>query len=861
MKALLRDIKLAAENYRTLSDEELTWKIEEVKRRAQGGKLDQVLPEWFALTQQVSSRTLGLCHFDTQLLAGIHLHNGKIVEMKTGEGKTLASTLPVALNALSGKGVHVVTVNDYLAERDQKWMGKVYKGLGLSVGLVKSNSTFQEKKNSYEADITYVTNSELVFDYLRDTSAYYFPEIVQRPFSYCIVDEIDSILLDEARTPLIISTAKGALNQKKLYLANVIAKTLQKDLDFQIDEKRRDINLTEVGYQKTKDRIGITSLYDPKDPWILEILNALKAQYLFKQNKDYVIVNQKVAIVDEFSGRIMEDRRWSLGIHEAIEVKEKIRLGQETKTKTSMTYQNFFTLYPKLAGMTGTGKTAEKEFQDIYNLDVVAVPTSKPMVRQDFSDLVYQTELFKWKAVLQQSKDCYTKGQPILIGTSTLEKSEFLSDLFKASNIPHQLLNAKPENVTRESEIVAQAGERYAVTIATNMAGRGTDIILGGNPNFKVKQILEQLFLSLEDDNSSSLKIFSQNPEKYFPLIEVVKQESPSQETLEQDLRNLPYSLETTFSALKTLYSTLYNEVLKNWEEENKLVKELGGLFVIGTERHENRRIDNQLRGRAGRQGDPGYSRFYVSLEDDLIKIFGGERISGWMSSLVQDKEMPLESDFLSQSLENAQIKVEDYNYEIRKNVFQYDDILNNQRKLIFGMRQEILEKNSYPELFFTSAESKFAFYKETTTQEQNSKTKKACWAKKRRRTEKQDDERILQTKLQESQDFDIYSRRRSEDAQELWISQDFRLAERSNYQLGFSTSHQKRFFLEEIDKQWSSHLERMDYIRETISWRSYGQQNPLVEYNQEASQSFCWMIQEIRNSMVYYFSANRLLR
>ena len=699
MKNLIYEIKVENTKLGQKSDEELEGKIIKVKKRAENESLDKVIVDWFALVQEVAFRKIGLKHFDTQLLAGLFLHQGKIVEMKTGEGKTLASTLPVALNALSQKGVHVVTVNDYLAERDQKWMGKVYKGLGLTVGLVKSTSTLNEKRTSYNSDITYVTNSELVFDYLRDSSAYNLNELVQRPFNYCVIDEIDSILIDEARTPLILSTLKGEGNINKLYLAKAIANYLTKDLHFELDEKRREINLTEIGYKEAKEKLGKKTLYDPDDPWILELLNALKAKYIFKLNKDYIVLNNKILIVDEFSGRIMEDRRWSLGIHEAVEIKESVELGGGTRTKSSITYQNFFTLYPKLAGMTGTAKTTEKEFQDIYNLEVLVLPTEKPLIRKDLPDLVYQTELSKWKAVLSESKQCFEKGQPVLIGTASVEKSEFLSELFTLSKIPHQILNAKPENVTRESEIVAQAGERCAITIATNMAGRGTDIILGGNPIFKVKQKLVEFLLPGESsDKNPELEVFIANTYKEY-------KEQNNLPRLEQDIQNLPYSLETSLPSLSLFYTYLYNKIYKEWEEENKIVKELGGLFVLGTERHETRRIDNQLRGRAGRQGDPGNSQFFISLEDELIKVFGGDSIRRWVEYLIQDKDVPLESDLLTKSLENAQKKVELYNYDLRKNVFQYDDILNTQRKQLFQARNQMLSKNIYNELFLRYAE------------------------------------------------------------------------------------------------------------------------------------------------------------
>jgi preprotein translocase subunit SecA len=844
MKNFIYNVKLETEKLKELSTEQLNEKIQQVKKRSEKESLDNLATEWFAVVQETSFRQIGLRHFDTQVMAGFLLHQAKIVEMKTGEGKTLASTLPVALNALSKKGVHVVTVNEYLAERDKNWMGKIYQALGLSVGLVKSNSTYKEKRNSYHSDITYVTNSEVVFDYLRDSSAYNFNDLVQRPFNFCLIDEIDSVLIDEARTPLILSTFKGDLNLNKLYLATAVANNLEKDLHFQLDEKRREINLTELGYEQAKELVGKESLYDPTDPWILEILNALKARYVFKLNKDYIVLNDKVLIVDEFTGRIMEDRRWSMGIHEAIEMKERVTLGGGTKTKSSITYQNFFTLYPKLSGMTGTGKTTEKEFKDIYNLDVVVLPTAKPMIRKDLPDLVYQTELAKWKAVLEQSKDCFSKGQPILIGTASVEKSEFLSDLFKISKIPHQVLNAKPENVTRESEIVAQAGERYAVTIATNMAGRGTDIILGGNPIFKVKQKLIDLIL---EQSSSEAPL---QPE-ILSFIEKIKNdyaENKKQDLLEKHILNLPYSLETAEESLRQLYTYFYNQIYTIWEQENNEIKNLGGLFVLGTERHETRRIDNQLRGRAGRQGDPGSSQFVVCLEDELIKVFGGDSIKRWIEYLVQDKDMPLESDLLTKSLENAQKKVEMYNYDLRKNVFQYDDILNTQRKQLFNGRNQILCEDIYSDLFLRTAESFF--------DEEIQKVQK---------TTKKNKFEVFYTI---EKWFDHYSSYRifpqtasSKDKktfyEEIWISNDLRYAQSNLYQPGFLKNTRSMLILSIIDFYWTEHLERMNYIRETITWRSYGQQNPLAEYNMEAFYSFKLMFEQIRSCMLYYFLSN----
>jgi preprotein translocase subunit SecA len=871
MKNLIYDIKIENTNLRQKSDEELENKINQLKKRAKIEALDKLIVEWFALVQEVSFRQIGLRHFDTQLLAGLFLHQGKIVEMKTGEGKTLASTLPVALNALKGKGVHVVTVNDYLAERDQKFMGKVYKGLGLTVGLVKSTSTLSEKKTSYDSDITYVTNSELVFDYLRDSSAYNLNELVQRPFNYCVIDEIDSILIDEARTPLILSTSKKVGNTNKLYLAKAVANSLTKDLHFELDEKRRDINLTEIGYEKTKAKLGKKTLYDLEDPWMLEILNALKAKYIFKLNKDYIVLKNKVLIVDEFSGRIMEDRRWSLGIHEAIEIKECVTLGGETQTKSSITYQNFFTLYPKLAGMTGTAKTTEKEFQDIYNLEVLVLATEKPLIRKDLPDLVYQTELSKWKAVLSESKQCFEKGQPVLIGTASVEKSEFLSELFTLSKIPHQILNAKPENVTRESEIIAQAGERCAITIATNMAGRGTDIILGGNTVFKVKQKLSDLLLKRsqvlkkerskllvkgdeqeQEQEQEELKELEQEIDVFVSTTYKEYEDQKSLPRLEEEINNLPYSLETSLETLRVFYTYLYNKLYAEWEKENKIVKELGGLFVLGTERHETRRIDNQLRGRAGRQGDPGNSQFFISLEDELIKVFGGDSIRRWVDYLTNDKESPLESDLLTKSLESAQQKVELYNYDLRKNVFQYDDILNTQRKQLFQARKQMLSKNIYQELFLRYAEcsldEEILNFKKNVKENFFSKLEKQFSSYSSYLAVKKG-ESFLTLRSMEKRANHFYS--------EIWISNDLRFAESNIYQLGFLKSTRATSLLSIIDFYWTEHLERMSYIRDTINWRSYGQQTPLVEYNMEASKSFKLMLEQIRSCMIYYFLSN----
>lgn len=833
MKKLIYEIKQEATILKQKNNDELTILANKLKTRAQKEHLDSLLVEWFALTQEVAYRAIGLKHFDTQLVAGVLLHQGKIVEMKTGEGKTLVSTLPVTLNALALKGAHVVTVNDYLAERDQKLMGKVYNKLNLTSGLVKSTVSNPEKQKSYYSDITYVTNSELVFDFLRDSSAANLNELIQRPLNYCLLDEIDSILIDEARTPLILSMIKQNNNLNKLYLAKAIADLLEKDVHFQLDEKRKQINLTEGGYQETKKRLGKKTLYDQEDPWILDVLNALKAKNLFHKNKDYIILKNKIVIIDEFTGRIMEDRRWGSGLHEAIEIKEKVDVASGTKAKSSITYQNFFTLYPKLSGMSGTAKSAEKEFIDIYNLKVVVLPTVKPLIRKDLPDYIYQNEFAKWKNVLYLAKSCFESGQPILIGTSTIEKSEFLSDLFKDSKIPHKVLNAKPENVAHESEIIAQAGESFAVTIATNMAGRGTDIILGGNPEFKIKQKLIKIFVERHN---------------YKKEFELVFKDYISNKDLQKDITNLPYSLENCKRSLKNVYNALAAEIFLDWKKENQNVKKLGGLFVLGTERHETRRIDDQLRGRAGRQGDPGISQFFVSLDDDIIKRFGGENIKKWVGFLIKEKDGPLESKMLTKSLENAQIKIESHNYDLRKSVFQYDYILNSQRKQLFSARKEILSSNRYEDIALRLNET-------LLDEMQKNKRKQPNFIP------------LLEnafgshTAHKYGQQIKKFPNARRKDLllerKEVWIVQDIRLAESNLYEQGLLKKTRSNSLLNMIDSCWAEHLERMSYTRETINLRSYGQQTPLMEYNIEAFNSFKSMLEQIRICMLYYFLNN----
>jgi preprotein translocase subunit SecA len=841
---LVGKIKVKAQELVSLSDEELLERILKIQKSVlheSDDKSNSFLISWFAIVQEISYRIIGLKHYDTQLLAGIFLHQGKIVEMKTGEGKTLVSTLPLSFNALKKRGSHLITVNPYLAERDQKWMGKIYEKLSLTTGLVTEKQNPNEKRKNYNQDITYITNSELVFDYLRDNTSSNLDELVQPSFYYGIIDEVDSILIDEARTPLIISEIIQKKKDQKLPFAFRVIQLLKKGIHFEIDEKRRDVFLTEEGYFFIEQFFKIKDLYDVKNPWAVQILNALKAKYLYKLNKDYVIINQQIVIVDEFTGRIMPDRKWSLGLHQAIELKEKLLPSPLTKTQTSITYQSFFPLYPKLSGMTGTAMTDEKEFLEIYNLEVVPISTIKPVQRKDLPDVIYQTELSKWKAVLNKAIDCYQRGQPILIGTSNIEKSEFLSQLFSFANLPHQLLNARPENVERESEIIAQAGKPSSITIATNMAGRGTDICLGGNIEFNIKEkIKEELFFFFKGrTNGNYSSKFSQ-----------IIQEYKSIEELKQDIKNLPYSFERLSPSLKILYEIISKEVSYDWVKTNEFVKLQGGLFVLGTERSENRRIDDQLRGRSGRQGDPGISQFFLSLEDELIRIFGGENIQKWVSFLIDNPDEPLESNFLSQSIANAQKKIESYNFDIRKKLIEYEYFLDIQRQIFSTWRKDFLKNILYEEkflriseiflrrIYFTKISSFYSVENFLFFSSQNHELFRSLIIPYSFVFLVKKDKKF--TKRQSYQRF--------------WSFFNNRLLRANYYQKNLFQNTFSIFFLEIIDYSWTAHLERLNYIRDTINWKSYGQQNPLDEYNLQSISSFSFLMEEIALNLLYSF-------
>ena len=707
---LVSQINNLEEKFQTLTDNDLRAESFKLKKRYEESKdLSSVISESFALTREASLRTLGLRHFDVQLIGGLTLNNQKIAEMKTGEGKTLVATLSASLNALTGKGVHIITINDYLASRDHASMGQIYSLLGLNTGLIQDDMSKSERKKNYNADITYVTNYEVTFDFLRDNMALNLNDVTLRPFNYCIIDEVDSVLIDEAQTPLILSE-NFETPVDKYIIAAEITQYLKRNVHYTVDEKNKNIILLDKGSQQIEKILQIQDLYDPRDPWIPYVINAIKANSLFTNNVHYIIQNSRIVIVDEFTGRIMPDRRWGDGLHQAIEAKEQLPIRQKSETQAEITYQNFFLLYPKLSGMTGTGKTAEIEFEKIYKLSVDEIPTARPTLRKDLSDLVYKDQFLKWNAISKTCNEVSGTGQPILIGTTTIEKSEMLAELLNEYKLSYQLLNAKPENVRRESEIVAQAGKRGAITIATNMAGRGTDIILGGNITFNVQKELYDIltfsrnYMISKDRNlfksplKNQLKSYSQNflsvlfsilNDSAFLELSDIGVLRALRESDKNSIPNLSYQC-----SLKFLIDELKQHYNKSQKQENKIVKNLGGLYIVGTERNDSRRVDNQLRGRCGRQGDPGTSQFFLSLDDNLLRLFGGSKIQTFLESQMLD-DSPLESNILTRSLDSAQQKVEERAYQQRKNLFDYDEILNKQRKVIYLERTGILNKES----------------------------------------------------------------------------------------------------------------------------------------------------------------------
>jgi len=818
---------------------------------------DQITTEAFALVREATRRVLGLRHFDVQLVGGLILNEGKIAEMKTGEGKTLVALLPTFLNALYGEGVHVVTVNDYLARRDAESVGQVHTFLGLSVGLIQEDMEFEERKKNYACDVTYVTNNELGFDYLRDNMAFTVDEIVQRPFFYCVVDEVDAILIDEARTPLIISGPSKAPTQKYLRTTKLVD-TLRKDIHYSVDEKNQNATLLEEGLAFCEQALGTSDLYNVEDPWIPYILNSVKAKELFVRNTHYIANEEnEIIIVDEFTGRTMVGRRWSDGLHQAVEAKEGLPIQDESQTLASITYQNLFLLYSKLSGMTGTAKTEEVEFEKIYNLQVIPVPTNRSIQRKDFPDLIYKNQYLKWQAIANECLEMYNLGRPVLVGTTTIEKSELLAALLTEYQLPYRLLNARPENIESESEIIAQAGCKNAITIATNMAGRGTDIVLGGNPKSRTLSrfqkfisysksltVVDQVDLS-SDELSTLSKLFKdiQFPDYIYTYAQAL-------EYLESN-SDLPVQLS---EELKSNYLRLSESDQNIAVADRSTVQNLGGLHVIGTERHESRRIDNQLRGRSGRQGDPGSSRFFLSLEDKLLRILGGDKISGLMQNMGLQESVPIQSKFLNQSLESAQKKVEAYYFDIRKKLFEYDQALNTQRNGVYIERRRILEIDSLRDWIIEYAERSLydvVFFMGIT---QNGLLKTSILQKVQNLL---GTPFLFQPKQLDSQEE---VRLISYLQQQFQISYDLKEAEMKLIEPGLLRELERSFLLQQIDFSWKEHLQKISALRDAVGWRAYGQKDPLTEYKQEAYNFFVIMLTRIRHRVVYFVLRSRII-
>lgn len=840
---LINQINALENSLKTLTDTELRNKTFQLKKQYQQEQdLDALIAQSFAITREASLRTLGLRHFDVQLLGGLVLNSGKISEMRTGEGKTLVATLPAYLNALTDKGVHIVTVNDYLASRDQVSMGQIYRFLGLDTGLIQEDMAFLERQQNYKADITYVTNNELAFDYLRDNMALNLSQVVLPPFNYCIVDEVDSIFIDEAQVPLIISQAVETCIDKYIVAAEA-AEYLEVNVHFKVDEKNRNAILTEQGTAQIEKILQVEDLYNPNDPWIPYILSAIKATALFFRNVHYIVQNNQIIIVDEFTGRIMPDRRWNEGLHQAVEAKEGVPIRQNTETAASITYQNFFLLYPKLSGMTGTAKTSEVEFEKIYNLPVEEIPTARPNLRKDLPDFVYKDSLAKWTAIARECESIAKTKQPILIGTTTVENSEMLADLLKEYQLSYRLLNAKPENVKRESEIVAQAGEIGSITIATNMAGRGTDIILGGNITFKVRKQLYDILVFYKTQSSSKklnnifplAKGIPFTSQKFLSVLNTLLNDSkflslsPTgilkflNEIDQIRIPKIPYQC-----SIKFLLNELIKFEKKNQDINNKIVKNLGGLYIVGTERNNSRRIDNQLRGRCGRQGDPGTSRFFLSLEDSLFRNFGSSKLQNFMQNQLLD-DLPLESNLLTKSLDAAQKRVEERDYDGRKYLFDYDDILNKQRNIVYYERRKLLQSQSLRETILA--------YGEQVIKDIINLLKDPKFTKKSSRIEELFKTRLvsLNEDLNNIDPFEL----KTYLFQEFWLSYESKVLEFEICQIGLIRSFERTIILYYTDIAWKEHLQKIALLRDAVGWRSYGQRNPLFEFKEEAYNLF----------------------
>jgi len=817
---------LALENeYKTLSEDALKAKTAEFKDRlAKGETLDDILPEAFAAIREAADRVLGMRPYPVQIMGGIILHQGRIAEMKTGEGKTLVAIAPCYLNALTGQGVHVVTVNEYLAKRDSEWMGKVYRYMGLTVGLIIPGMTPSERRESYAADITYCTNNELGFDYLRDNMAIYKGELVQRGHAFAIVDEVDSILVDEARTPLIIS-GKGEDSSKLYEMANSFVGTLRKqvfaktedkevqddyDCDYFVDEKSRTVSLTARGIEKAERFFGVENLADPENATISHHINqAMKARGLMKKDIDYVVKDGQIIIVDEFTGRLMYGRRYNEGLHQAIEAKEGVTVAGESKTLATITFQNFFRLYNKLSGMTGTALTEEEEFATIYQLDVVEIPTNKPVIRKDHPDVVYKTEAGKFRAIIRQVKECHAKGQPVLVGTISIERSEILSKLLKREGIPHNVLNAKYHEM--EAQIVAQAGKLGAVTIATNMAGRGTDIMLGGNAEFLAKSELRK----------------ADTPE------ELLREADSYAETSDPEIL-----------AIRAKYAQLLAKYKDQIAGEAQQVRQAGGLFIIGTERHESRRIDNQLRGRSGRQGDAGESRFYLSLQDDLMRLFSSDRVMGMMDSLGLDEDTPIDAKILSGAVENAQRSVESRNFRVRKNVLEYDNVMNTQREVIYAQRKKVLDGEDLKENMMNFLRQVVESGVSTGLAESGGIA----------------DEKAVKAVLSHFEGIyfpkGAYTAPEKLTAQTLTdsiydLAAEFYEKKEAAYGSPTMRELERVVMLRVVDEYWMDNIDAMDDLKQGIGLRAYGQHDPVIAYKEEGFEMFQAMVTAIREETV----------
>lgn len=852
---LVSQINNLEDKFQTFTDNELRAQSFKLKKQYQESKdLNSVISESFALTREASLRTLGLRHFDVQLMGGLTLNNQKIAEMKTGEGKTLVATLSASLNALTGKGVHIITINDYLASRDHAAMSQIYSLLGLNTGLIQDDMSKPDRKKNYNADITYVTNYEVTFDFLRDNMALNLQDVTLRPFNYCIVDEVDSVLIDEAQTPLILSDTVDT-SVDKFIIAAEITQYLKRNVHYTVDEKNKNIILLDKGSQQIEKILQIQDLYDPRDPWIPYINNAIKANSLFTNNVHYIIQNNRIVIVDEFTGRIMPDRRWGDGLHQAIEAKEQLPIRKKSETQAEITYQNFFLLYPKLSGMTGTGKTAEIEFEKIYKLSVDEIPTARTPLRKDLSDLLYKDQFLKWNAISKTCNEVSQTGQPILIGTTTIEKSEMLAELLNEYKLSYQLLNAKPENVRRESEIVAQAGKRGAITIATNMAGRGTDIILGGNSTFNVqKELYDVLTFArnymitnkrnlFQSPLKNQFKSYSQNflsvlfsllNDPLFLELSDIGILRALRESDNNSISNLSYQC-----SLKFLIDDLKQYYDKNQKQENQIVKNLGGLYIVGTERNDSRRVDNQLRGRCGRQGDPGTSQFFLSLDDNLLRLFGGSKIQNFLQSQIVD-DSPLESSILSKSLDSAQQKVEERAYQQRKNLFEYDEILNKQRKIIYLERTTILKKESMQKVILGYGEQLITTL--LLKVKPNGSSNKQIISLFENFFGKN---LIINSKVEpiELQQH-LFN--------EFWLTYQAKINELNVYGNVLCESLERTINLVNIDLAWQTHLQEMTLLREAVSWRGYGQQNPLYEYKKDALGFFTQQSAILRQLVIY---------